>query len=124
MTEENQVKLTKSKSEGRVAAGKKLAEWNKQNKAKLKQVTSQELAQEVETSQNQVKSSENSSNLQVLESSGTSHSSGVKSSHILMFLAGIGTFFGLAYILKNRATTKAAESKAETSKPKIFDPWR
>ena len=35
--EENQVyKITKEKHPGRVAAGKRLTEWNQQNKAKLK----------------------------------------------------------------------------------------
>ena len=30
--------VTKTKSEGRIAAGKRLAEWNRKNKEKLKQV--------------------------------------------------------------------------------------
>ena len=53
--EESQVvqKVTKPKNQGRVEAGKNLAEWNRQNKAKLKQVPGKEPAQ-VETSEKQV----------------------------------------------------------------------
>ena len=115
MTEENQEtqsKLTKVKHPGRVESGKKLAEWNRNNKKALKQQPGQVPAQELQ------QEPESTTSL----STSASPSSGVKSSHILMFFAGIGAFFGSAYILKNRATTQA-EPKAE-SKAKIFDPWR
>ena len=39
-------KVTKQKNAGRVAAGKRLAEWNRKNKFELSQEPSQELSQE------------------------------------------------------------------------------
>ena len=128
MTEnqETQVKLTKPKSEGRVAAGKKLAEWNKQNKAKLK---SEEpgVAQELDVKSSQVVDTSNlSSGSSENSSTSASHSSALKSSHVLVFLAGIAAFFGFAYVWRKQGAAQSSSDvvKAEPEKPKIFDPWR
>ena len=116
MTEqETQItQLTKPKSKGRVEAGKKLAEWNRVNKQKLKQELGTTTSQELGTTTSQELATSSSQEL-------TSTSSGVKSSHILVFFAGIGAFFGLAYVLKNRVKeTAKAEPKAEA----VFDQFK
>ena len=120
--EESQVvqKVTKPKNQGRVEAGKKLAEWNRQNKAKLKQGPGKEPAQ-VETSEKQVFSSESSS---TSTSTSASTSEVVKSSHFLLFLVGIGTFLGVAYVFRQkRSAPKPAEKAESTTVKAVFDPF-
>ena len=115
MDQENQVKqVTKVKHPGRVESGKKLAAWNKQNKAKLKQQPEQVPAEEPK--QEPVQELHTTSSQEP-----ASHSSAV--THVLMFFAGIGAFLALAYVLINRAKeSKQNEVKPESKKSAVFDP--
>ena len=54
-------KVTKQKNAGRVAAGKRLAEWNRKNKFELSQEPSQELSQEPSQEPSQEHSQEQAS---------------------------------------------------------------
>ena len=111
--EENQVvqKVTKPKNQGRVEAGKKLAEWNRAQKARLKQVTSQELAQEPVQVAQELDSSTSPSTSEV-----------VKSSHVLVILAAIGAL-GVAYIFRRKRSEPAEKAESMDVKA-VFDPFK
>ena len=125
-------KLTTEKNPGRVEAGKKLAAWNRENKAKLKQEPS--TSQEPESSTSPSSSTSTSSTSQEPESStspssSTSTSPGilsiVKSSHVLVFLAGLGAYFGLAYVFgRSKGSVQAEQNVTENKTEAVFDPWK
>ena len=105
MDSENQQVTTKQKSEGRVRAGKQLAEWNKKNKENLLKNKTQD------------NSSEKSSNL----SSGEKVPSYLLSKHYyggagLALVAGIALFY-----FWNQKPEKTPLPAAPPTRPKISD---
>ena len=110
-------KLTTEKNPGRVASGKKLAAWNRENKAKLKQ--------EPSTSQEPESSTSPSSSTSTSTSTSPSILSIVKSSHVLVFLAGLGAYFGLAYVFgRSKGSVQAEQNVTENKTEAVFDPWK
>ena len=110
MTEE---KLTKPKSQGRVEAGKKLAEWNRAQKAKLKQ----ELAQKPVQVAQEPDPSTSSSTLQVPAQVPASH----KSLYLLPLITAVVLGVGYVWRRPSRAET---EVKAESKTTPIYDPFK
>ena len=106
MDSENQTQvITKQKSEGRVRAGKQLAEWNKKNKENLLKNKTQD------------NPSEKSSNL----SSAEKASSYLSSNHYYYGGVGIALVVGIAlFYLWNQKLEKTPPSVPPT-KPKISD---
>ena len=113
--EENQVvkqvhKITKEKHPGRVAAGKRLTEWNQQNKAKLKL-------------ENLDQASSNASSLQAPSSSLQAPSSSLQAPSVSISLIIFGVLaVGGYYLWEKKPQQNVSESKPKTQE--IFNPFQ
>ena len=115
--EENQVhKITKEKHPGRVASGKRLSEWNQQNKAKLKLESSS-----TSTLPSSSTSSSTSSLSSTLSSSLASTStSSFKSPLIIVGVLALAV--GGYYLWQKKPQQNVSESKPKTQE--IFNPFQ
>ena len=105
-------KITKEKHPGRVAAGKRLTEWNQQNKAKLKL-------------ENLDQASSNASSLQAPSSSLQAPSSSLQAPSISISLIIFGVLalaVGGYYLWQKKPQQNVSESKPKTQE--IFNPFQ
>ena len=113
--EENQVhKITKEKHPGRVASGKRLSEWNQQNKTKLKLETTSTLPSSSTSTLPSTLTSTLSSTL-----SSTSTSS-FKSPLIIFGVLALAV--GGYYLWQKKPQQNVSESKPKTQE--IFNPFQ
>ena len=111
--EENQVvkhKITKEKHPGRVAAGKRLTEWNQQNKAKLKA-----------SLENLDQASSNASSLQAPSSSIKSPSSSIS----LIIFGVLALAVGGYYLWQKKPQQNVSKQNvSKQKKQEIFNPFQ